>query len=393
MSLRPRFAGEGYLRLPDRVSVLRTDSDQGSAGDIVGRLGPEGYDPFERTLDEDLLLAESFARFDFRRPRKAQRWYLEHGMLDLRHLFPDEWFERLDWPVGDDAVHDALNDVLYQQRNVRWHLLALARLSAARSGVVSARPSKLPHDGWDPSWSRPALLDPMGDTWWLGAASDYEACITPPMRHLPHCPADLPLHAATLRGLTPRQLTDEWWPTAHATWRRIVQHEIPVLWVPIETWARYWPDLDRRNVLGSAGQLIGDLAADWDGLVELERRLMEPYIRKAGGSEVLIERRDDAHELSRGAESKTRHGPLQVHEQRWWRSLLVPVYLQLLEGLRRVTEGHSGAAFCRECGQPFLTLDARRSSFCNDRERFRFAQRERRKRLAAPSTVPRETPQ
>jgi hypothetical protein len=79
--------------------------------------------------------------------------------------------------------------------------------------------------------------------------------------------------------------------------------------------------------------------------------------------------------------------PLVVHERRWWGPLLGPVYLQLLEGLRRVTEGQRGAGLCRECGQPFLTLDARRSSFCTDRERFRFSQRERRRRLstAAPA--------
>lgn len=76
-------------------------------------------------------------------------------------------------------------------------------------------------------------------------------------------------------------------------------------------------------------------------------------------------------------------GPLMVHERRWWDSLLAPIYVQLLEGLIRVTEGQRGAAFCRECGQPFLTLDARRSSFCTDRERYRHGQRERRKRLAA----------
>ena len=74
--------------------------------------------------------------------------------------------------------------------------------------------------------------------------------------------------------------------------------------------------------------------------------------------------------------------PLVVHERRWWNSLLAPVYLQLLEVLRRVTEGQRGAGMCRECGQPFLTLDARRSSFWRDRERFRFSQRERRKRLS-----------
>ena len=68
-------------------------------------------------------------------------------------------------------------------------------------------------------------------------------------------------------------------------------------------------------------------------------------------------------------------------------SVLAPVYLQLLEGLRRVTEGQRGAAFCKECGQPFLTLDARRSSFCNDQHRYRFSQRERRKRVEAERAV------
>ena len=82
-----------------------------------------------------------------------------------------------------------------------------------------------------------------------------------------------------------------------------------------------------------------------------------------------------------------------VHERRWWSSLLAPVYLQLLEGLRRVTEGQRGAGLCRECGQPFLTLDARRSSFCTDRERFRFSQRERRKRLGATVSAPGQTEQ
>ncbi len=62
-----------------------------------------------------------------------------------------------------------------------------------------------------------------------------------------------------------------------------------------------------------------------------------------------------------------------------------PVYLQLLEGLRKVTEGQRGAAHCRECGQPILTLLARRSSFCTERERFRFSQRDRQKRLSAPA--------
>jgi hypothetical protein len=74
-------------------------------------------------------------------------------------------------------------------------------------------------------------------------------------------------------------------------------------------------------------------------------------------------------------------------EIRSWESVLAPIYLQLLEALLRVSDGQSGAAFCRECGQPFLTLDARRSAFCNDRERFRFTQRERRKRLKTITIV------
>ncbi|MGO9180775.1 MAG: hypothetical protein ACLQBX_10940 [Candidatus Limnocylindrales bacterium] len=395
MSLRPRFAGQGYLRLPGRVAVLRSDSDHGDAGDIVGQHGPQGYDPFGRTANEELLLAEAFARFDFSRPRKAQQWYLKYGVPDLRRLFPNATIERRDWPIDGDRFHDALGAVQIQQRNVRWHLLALARLSAAREQATPPRRGRRRVDGWDTAWSQPALLDPFGDVRWLGAVSDYEARITPPMRYLAQVGEDLPLNSYTLHGLTARLFTDEWWPTAHATWRRIKQDGIPVVWVPMEAWARYWPDLPIQNLQGSRRQLVGTLSADWDGLVELERRLMEAYVRRAGQSEVVLERRDDAYALSQGGKRESKHipGPVEVREERWWRSLLIPVYLQLLEGLRRVTEGHSGAAFCRECGEPFLTLDARRSSFCNERERFRFTQRARRERLAAPPpNVPRGMP-
>ena len=41
-----------------------------------------------------------------------------------------------------------------------------------------------------------------------------------------------------------------------------------------------------------------------------------------------------------------------VHERRCWSSLLAPVYLQLLEGPHRVTDGQRGAWLCREGGQP-----------------------------------------
>ncbi len=83
--------------------------------------------------------------------------------------------------------------------------------------------------------------------------------------------------------------------------------------------------------------------------------------------------------------------PFEVVERREWRSALVPIHLQLLEAYRRIGEGLPGAARCRECGNSVLALDPRRTAFCNDRERFRFAQRERRKRLAM-SPADRGTP-
>jgi hypothetical protein len=182
-----------------------------------------------------------------------------------------------------------------------------------------------------------------------------------------------------------RQTIGRWWPVAHRAWQRIAQDHIPVLWVPRASWDYHWIDYSIDGGPPSGRFPVGRLSADWHGLVELERRLIEPYVRRAADSEVLVEQRGRSHALSREGESSTWivGGPLEVHERRWWGSLLAPVYLQLFEGLRRITEGHSGAAICRECGEPFLTLDARRSSFCNDRERFRYTQRERRRRISA----------
>jgi hypothetical protein len=69
---------------------------------------------------------------------------------------------------------------------------------------------------------------------------------------------------------------------------------------------------------------------------------------------------------------------LSWREQREWRSVLAPVSLQLFESWRRISEGLPGAARCRECGQPFLILDGRRTTFCTNRERNRYDQRKRR---------------
>lgn len=111
------------------------------------------------------------------------------------------------------------------------------------------------------------------------------------------------------------------------------------------------------------------------------RRLMAPYVSRAGDHRVEIDWPASA------PPDDHRGWPLVIHERRTWDSLLAPVYVQLLEGLRRVTEGQRGAAFCRECGQPFLVLDARRSTFCTDRERLRHGQRMHRRRLAELQAV------
>ena len=63
--------------------------------------------------------------------------------------------------------------------------------------------------------------------------------------------------------------------------------------------------------------------------------------------------------------------PLSPLIQLRWTSILAPIYLQLYESLRRITEGQSGAALCRECHLPFLQLDGRRTVFCTARERNR----------------------
>jgi hypothetical protein len=111
------------------------------------------------------------------------------------------------------------------------------------------------------------------------------------------------------------------------------------------------------------------LSLDWRGLVELERRLLEPWVQQAARYEVGL--------------VYTPEGPLDTLRIQVWTSVLAPIYLQLFEGLRLATERHLGAAFCRECGLPFLTLDARRAVFCTERERNRYAQRLMRRRQAA----------
>lgn len=391
MSLRPRFAGEGRLRLPASVQILYRSSGHGAQGDIVGELADAGYDPFER-VTSGLLLAEEFARVDLTHRTAARQWYEEHGVLDLAQFFPLDEFEARDHLVAEPAFHDSLLDVLQQQDNVRWHLLSLARLSDHLPDGGQPRSGWAPAEGWDPRWVQPVIRAP-SELLWLGGSTNYETHIESLMQRAARPEGifkETPLSELTLpHGMSPTEFED-WWRQARSAYEKIVAEGIPILWVPESEWAYEWSEYDIEVGPPSGRSVTGRLSSDWWGLVELERRLLAAYVRKAAEYQVEIRRGGYERDLTREGEKLTDHfpGPLIVYERRWWSSLLAPVYLQLLEGLRRVTEGQRGAAFCRECGQPFLTLDARRSSFCTDRERFRFSQRERRRRLSAQAQGP-----
>jgi hypothetical protein len=73
-----------------------------------------------------------------------------------------------------------------------------------------------------------------------------------------------------------------------------------------------------------------------------------------------------------------------------WPSIIAPIYLQLYEALRRLSEGRPGARVCGECGEIFLVLDGRREKFCTNAEYGR--NRERRYRERHRVTFPRITP-
>ena len=321
MSLRPRFAGDGLLVLPSDVRVVRTPGRARAAGDVLSALDGERVDPFERDAD-DILLAEAFARVDLSRPRLARDWYLAHGAVALRWLFPDT--ERpLDWVGLHLTAQDSHAEVLAHQRLVRWHLTSLARLTAHRPAAAS-------REHWDSAWSSALLEGPEGHRVWVGAPPHAAAALSP-LDSSADVPADLPRLA-----------------------------------VPEDAWTRYWVHYDLP--VPEPETIHRRLESDRDGLLEVQRRLIEPYVQSAVATDVRLERLGEE---------------LAVRETRVWGSILVPIYLQLLEALRRVSEGKPGATWCRECGQVFLTLDARRSAFCTDRERMRFAQRVRARTLAS----------
>ena len=235
MSLRPRFAGDGLLQLPSDVQVVRATGRDRQRGDVICALVGERIDPFERKVT-DLLLAEAFARVDLSRPRKAREWYLAYGAVALGWLFPEDAAHGLRFAGPELTSQDTQAEILAQQGLVRWHLTSLARLTAHGSDAEEA---------WDPAWSSALLEGPDGQMVWLGAPVDVEAYRSP-----------------TTGPATP-------WPLPPG---------LPRLPVPQDAWSRYWggydlpvPDEDRRHAR---------LGADRDGLLELQRRLIEPYLRQ-----------------------------------------------------------------------------------------------------------------
>jgi hypothetical protein len=365
VSLRPRFAGDGLLRLPSKVTVGRLQYGLTDVLAYGGTLGDETYDPFERVAS-GLLLAEDFARLDLGQTRELMDWFRRHGALDLDHFLPPDPLS--DAPVvAPPAFRDAARDIEAQQRNVAWHLLSLARLSEY------LQPVSMPDDDegpmWNPAWAQPALV--VGrDVLWLGGQNRYARHIGPGMRESPEPPP-----GSGVPEMTDGQYRD-WWRQAHVSWLHIVETDVPLLWVPAP--ALRYPTWEAQAALDDpVDQALGDgLGSDPWSLVELMRRLMAPYVSRAG------EHRVEVDWPSFPAPGDQQDAPLVIRERRTWSSLLAPVYVQLLEGLRRVTESQRGAAFCRECGQPFLVLDARRSTFCTDRERLRYGQRMHRLRVA-----------
>jgi hypothetical protein len=63
-----------------------------------------------------------------------------------------------------------------------------------------------------------------------------------------------------------------------------------------------------------------------------------------------------------------------------WTSVLQPMYVQIFMAYLRALDGKPAAARCRDCGNVFLILDGRRSTYCNSRCRNRFNVRQFRDR-------------
>ena len=357
VSQHPRLAGDGTLTLPAKVAL-------DNQGFIRGRYSERTVDPFEWTADR-LLLAESFARLDLGDRRAMKAWWVTHGALnpldftggDADRPDEDEWNE---FRQPADAFADSREEAADEQANVRWHLATLVRLSDTRETM-----------DWDPTWAELVLDGDAGGTYLLGG--DHSGTEVWPAQRF------------DLVRRFPEERSTYGDPAEQVALLPEVARR-PRVHVRVTDWYGYWApepwapepvNDESTGLLKSTGLLpdVARLGSTWESMLELERLLVEPNVARA------VERRFRIELEPRGEDGRK---VLVPREDRQWNSILAPIYLQLFEALRRISGGEPGAATCRECRRPFLVLDARRRFFCNDRERFRFSQREHRRRLSAP---------
>lgn len=348
MSQRPREAGDGRLLLPNEVEF---DPERAS---YLLRFGDQLADPFDWTADR-LLLAESFVRLDLADRGACQRWFTRHGAVDrwslhglvlgaggVRATGRHEW---------DSQDEEGL--VADEQEGVGWLLTTLAHLSDQRSSRA-----------WDPAWGQVVLVGAAeglivggphtGARVWPSLA--WESWIETHRAE--------PASGDEVEKQSQLIAATEGWPRVS-----VIEYR----------WGNVQLAVNDRKELSLIDEIEGSVAVlgtTWDSTLDLVQLIIEPYLQRA--VERLFTTEFLAHEADGGARRT-----LVPRAEHVWRSILSPIYLQLFESLRRITEDQPGAAICRECGRPFLVLDARRRFFCNERERFRHAQRERRRRLRA----------
>lgn len=307
------------------------------------------------------LVDHSFvARLDLFDRDACRRWFASHGMVDSYWLY-----HHLNVDVGrlgplphvSDRVVDDELDIGLERVAVDWHLQLLTLLSQTRETK-----------DWKPAWGQVVLegaaqglivggpyagrLVTSALTW----DADRERWAGDPEQPY-HYEEQAVLHEAT------------------AGWPRVVMLDTLRQNAPMPS-----PDDRAFSAVSEAQKRADVLGTSWDEALELLRLTIEPRVQRALESHFtteLVRRRIGSRERS----------VLEPLDVRTWRSVLHPIYLQILEALRLVTEGEAGATICRECGRPFLVLDARRRLFCNDRERYRYAQRERRRRLRSEAAA------
>jgi hypothetical protein len=347
MSQRPRLAGDGRLEVPAKIAFDHH-------GFIRGRFSDRTIDPFDWTEDR-LLLAESFARLDLADRGAVKAWWTTHGAVDLidftggEGALPDEHEEWLEHRP-QNAFIESREEAAEEQATIRWHLETLVHLTEHRDDKR-----------WDPAWGEFVLDGP--DAFLMGGP-DSGTRLWPSYRF-------------DQAGRYPDQFDPGEVERQTNLLPEVARR--PRVVVRGFAWYGTWGDVqDYDAVVELEPALFRSLGSTWDTTIELERLLIEPYVARA------VERRFG---IELAAEDDAGRRVLVPREWRSWGSVLAPIYLQLFEALRRVSEGEPGAAICHECGRPFVVLDARRRFFCNERERYRHAKRQQRKRASAKDAV------